>query len=300
MTPSRGSKGLTRLRAGIALVLVTLLAAAVSHALVPAAERIAKAMANANEASSRDQALQLELTLRVADREPIGTGKLITHPSGLARLELRDASGRVERHLRVVTDHTASRGGRELEEPRAFLPPLSFLQADSSDVLLQALSDYGLDPNAAALAPCGGSICYVLGDPKRVAPAPAESDLAKEVGLPAGSSGASTAAKVPATAGEAADPVIPGLWVDSRSFEIVRMQGLDGAVVDFGPVVDFSGVRFPGSITIYEPEREPIRFDIQSIVPVNAPAAGFRRAWLLTPPESGEEGALPPTAPAAR
>ena len=137
--------------AGLALGFAILVAGLSATAFVPVAHRIAEAMAVANSASGRAHALQLDITLRVADREPIGTGKLLTHPHGLARLELRDAAGRVERHIRVVAEHAASRRGREVEVPRAFLPPLSFLQVDSSDTLLQALSDYGLDAGAAAL-----------------------------------------------------------------------------------------------------------------------------------------------------
>jgi hypothetical protein len=273
-----------------------LLGALPAAAVVPAADRIAKATATANSASSRDQALQLDLTLRVADREPIGTGQLVTHPSGLARLELRDAAGRIERHLRVVTEHSASRNGEELETPRDFLPPLSFLQVDSADTLQQALTDYGLDASAAALAPCGKSICFVIGDPRRVPPPPPEPE---ETGADNRKKDA-TAPALPAFDFDAGSPdrVHPSLWVDSRSFEIVRMEGVGGARVDFGQAVDFDGVRFPGSITIHEPEREPVRFDILGITVVNAPAASFRRNWLLTPPQPGEETA--PGAPAAQ
>ena len=109
-------------------------------AFVPKADRIAKATANANRAAARSQALQLDITLRVADREPIGSGKLVTHPTGLARLELRDAADRTERHLLLGTEHSASRNGRTLDRPRAFLPPLFFLQVDSPATLEQALS----------------------------------------------------------------------------------------------------------------------------------------------------------------
>lgn len=269
---------------GIGLCLA-IAAAPAAGAFIPEARRIARATTRANVADSRTQALQLDLTLRVADREPIGTGTLISHPHGLARLELRDAAGRVERHLRVVRDHTASRGGREIERPRAFLPPLSFLQVDSADTLEQAFADFGLDVDAAALAPCDESICYVLGDPSRVGPPgepprpdpsqPLHSDeLRAEMDL----------------------TPRPTVWIDARSFEIVRMVSAGGMVVRFGPLVDFGGVRFPGSITIEEPGREIVRFDILGVTAVNAPAAGFSRSWLLTPPEDPPPMAVPPAA----
>lgn len=273
----------------VVLVVLVVIAGGPVRAFVPQAERIARATAKTNDASSRDQALQLDLTLRVAGREPIGTGKLITHPTGLARLELRDASGRVERHLRVVSQHTASRNGDEIQEPRAFLPPLSFLQVDSPATLRQALSDYGLDIEAAALAPCGDSLCYVLGDPARVPPPPPptpEGRAESEVNPEALSEDEEATPEFELETGP-----VPSVWVDQLTFEIVRIESRSGVVVDFGPVVDFDGVRFPDSITVREPGREPVRFDILAVTPVNAPAAGFSRAWLLAPPPSrSDEG----------
>ncbi len=278
-----------------------LIAGAASLAFVPEAERIARAMATANEAAERTDALQLDLTLRVADREPIGTGKLVTHPTGLARLELRDAAGRVERHLRVVREHAASRNGREIERPRSFLPPLSFLQIDSSETLRQALLEYGLDPEAAAIEPCGETICYVLGDPSRVAPPPPPEEGAEEgeqdSGEPDHGRGITILEPEEDETG-IQRPTGPGLWVDSRTFEIVRIDAPAGVTVEFGPGVDFKGVRFPDWIRIQEPEREPVRFDILGVVPVNAPAAGFSRTWLLTPPQTDQSE--PPSAPAGR
>lgn len=277
----------------------TLIAALPALAFVPRADRIANATAKTNERDARAQALQLDLTLRVADREPIGTGQLVTHPTGLARLELRDASQRVERHLLLGTEHTASRNGEELASPRAFLPPLFLLQVDSPTTLRQALSDYGLDLEAAAIAPCGTGLCYVLGDPSRVAPA-------SDPVAPAGSEFEDPVAEIqlevappPPARGRPA----PSLWVDARSFEIVRIESVDGVVIELGPLVQFGPVRFPGFITIQEPERDLVRFDIVGVTPVNAPAAVFQRTWLLTPPapipgQPADGGsAAPPGAP---
>ena len=293
---------MSRARAAGAFVAVLLLALPATG-VVPRADRIARAAAEANRTSGRDQALQLDLTLRVADREPIGTGKLVTHPTGLARLELRDAAGRTERHLLLGTEHSASRGGSELDEPRAFLPPLFLLQVDSPATFEQALADYGLDLSAAALAPCGTRICYVLGDPARVPPP-----------LPGEESGEEDedGEEIAAVFGQEEeedtpdfffdetmrDPVPPPtLWVDSRTFEIVRIESRSGVAVEFGPTADYGGVRFPDAITIHEPEREPVRFDILGVTAVNAPAAGFTRVWLLTPAGDAQEAS--PKAPAS-
>lgn len=277
-----------------AILVLTLLALALPvAAVVPRAERIATATAQANRAAARSQALQLDLTLRVADREPIGSGKLVTHPTGLARLELRDAADRPERHLLLGSEHSASRKGRRLDRPRAFLPPLFFLQVDSPATLTQALSDFGLDIEAASLAPCGQGLCYVLGDTSRVAPprvVPEDSEAEAEAAL---------LSEPYVTFGEPVETLPnlpePTLWVDTRSFEIVRIESRSGVTVDFGPTVAFGEVRFPDSITIHEPDRKPVRFDILAVVPVNAPAAEFAPSWLLAP--DSQAAALPARQP---
>jgi len=277
------------------VVLVVLIVFVESHgvrAFIPKGDRIAEAAAEANKAGERAQALQLELTLRVAEREPIGTGVLVTHPTGLARLELRDAGQRVERHLLVGTEHTASRNGEPLASPRPFLPPLFLLQVDSPMTFRRALTDYRLDPDAVSLAPCGTRVCYVIGDPARVAPPPPEEEEQGE-GLDPGEEARGEPFE---TAVDDEDVLADGedletgseppratLWIDTESFEIRRMLFSDGVAVDFGEFVDWDGVRFPDSITISEPLREPVRFDILAVTPVNAPAAEFRRAWLIPP-----------------
>ena len=135
---------------------------------VPQAERVSKAVAKANVASGRAQALRLELVMRIGDADPIATGELITHPTVLARLELQRPQGLVERHLLQGTEHSASRDGRTVERPHAFLPPLFFLQADSAVSLNAALTAFGIRANLIGLAASGESDCYVIGDPERV------------------------------------------------------------------------------------------------------------------------------------
>ena len=271
-------------------------------AVVPKADRIAEATVKANQAAARSQALQLELMLRVGEREPVGSGQLVTHPTGLARLELRDAGDLTERHLLLGNEHLASRNGRTLDEPRAFLPPLFFLQVDSPATFAQALSDFGLDLEAASLAPCGKSVCYVLGDASRMAPPwvpPVEPEEAEGEEVEPGEEFADAALREedpsdalegrtseapPAEEGEApSDGPQPTLWVDTRTFEIVRIEAPSGVSIDFGPAAVFGAVRFPDSITIHEPGRIAVRFEIEDVVPVNAPAAEFGHRWLLAP-----------------
>ncbi len=296
----------TGLALGLAFAsgLAALLAVSPVQAFVPQAERIANATTTANDAAARTQALQLDLTLRVAEREPIGTGKLVTHPTGLARLELRDARGRIERHLLLGTEHTASSNGDELDRPRAFLPPLFFLQVGSPATLQQALADYGLDVEAAALAPCGKRICYVLGDPSRVAPPPPPTQeelaelrgAAEEAGEPWPPEPEEAIVEPRGGPPDVPAGPVPAIWVDAQSFEIRRIDSRNGVTVNFGPVVAFGDVRFPDSITIREPDYDAVRFDVLGVTPVNASAAVFRKAWLLAPPVPAADGEGPTSA----
>jgi len=298
-----------------------------ARSFIPQAERVEKATAEANKTSGRAQALQLELTLRVAERDPIGTGVLVSHPTGLARLELRDAQGRIERHLLLGTEHSASRDGTEIESPRAFLPPVFLLQGDSTLALRSAMTSFGLDVEAIGLAPCGKKVCYIVGDPARVPPPPplseeelealakAEMEAAEAGGglLPAGerrfpSGGAGEASVATesgypgeaateettvedASAGDSGHP--PAIWIETENFEIVRVDSREGVIVELGPIIVFGDVRFPHWLTVQEPGREVVRLDFLQVVPVNAPAAVFKRSWLLRSPEAAGEAADP-------
>jgi hypothetical protein len=290
-----------------------------ARSFIPQAERVEKATAEANKASGRAQALQLELTLRVAEREPTGTGVLVSHPTGLARLELRNVQGWIERHLLLGTDHTASRDGTEIESPRAFLPPVFLLQGDSTLALRSAMTSFGLDVEAIALAPCGEKVCYIVGDPARVPPPPppseeelealakagmgaaeASGDLrpARGLRLPAGEDEEASAASEPgetavddASRGDSVHP--PAIWIETEHFEIVRVDSRDGVTVELGPVILFGDVRFPSWLTVQEPGRDIVRLDFLQVVPVNAPAAVFKRSWLLRSPEAAGDAADP-------
>jgi hypothetical protein len=96
-------------------------------AAVPSAEKIADAVAETNRLSGRSDPVLFEVTLRIGDGEPVATGVLASHPTGLARLELRSRRGFVERHLLQGDAYTASRDGQLLDPPHPFLPPTFFL-----------------------------------------------------------------------------------------------------------------------------------------------------------------------------
>jgi len=184
---------------------------------VPTAERVEASVAATNVASGRGEALRLELSLSIDDRAGVATGELVTHPTGLARLELRGARGLVERHLLLGSEHTASRNGELLEDPRAFLPPLFVLQASNAATLRAALESFGVLPDVIGLAPCGDDDCFVIGDPDREVPRPE---------LPVAVGGEPLPLDEPLAA-EPSEPELtlapgsrPRLWVEMESYEI--------------------------------------------------------------------------------
>ena len=116
-----------RMRAGALLGLFVtglFIASSTSHAYVPRPNRVIDAVASANKDGRRVRALRYQVNLRIGDGPAVAAGELVSHPTGLARLELRAAGGLVERHILLGDQHSASRNARLLVRPRAFLPPL--------------------------------------------------------------------------------------------------------------------------------------------------------------------------------
>jgi len=231
---------------------VCALPAAPSGAVIPSAQRIADAVAVANRAAGRSGPLWIDVTLRIGEGEPLAQGVLTTHPTGLARLELRSTRGFVERHLVQGSDYGASRDGHPLEEPRPFLPPVFVLQAVSGAALQAALASFGVAAEQAELGLGDEHDCYVLGG---------------------------RAARGP----DGVERVQPSLWVDMESFEVVRIDRGDGVRFRFGPSENFGALRLPSWISIEAPGQPPARLDILKVVPANAPAASFTTEWLLGP-----------------
>jgi len=69
-----------------------------------------------------------------------------------------------------------------------------------------------------------------------------------------------------------------------------RIDRADGVFMIVGPMVAFEKLRVPAWLEIHEPEAEPIRFEIDSAVAVNAPPKAFSRTWLTTPVEPEARG----------
>lgn len=227
-------------------------AAAPAGAVIPSAVKLAEAVADANRDAGRSGPVLLDITLTIADGPVAATGVLATHPTGLARLELNSPRGFVERHLLQGNDHTASRDSRPIEQPRHFLPPVFLLQATSGATLSAALRSFGIDADEVVLGRVGDFDCYVFGG--RLPPALEQSGK-----------------------------VLPSMWVDTESYEVVRIEGADGVRYRFGPTQDFDGIRVPRWIAIEAPGEPAARLDILGAAPANAPAAAFDSEWLSAP-----------------
>ncbi len=274
---------------GLALVLVFVaglfLAAAATHAYVPRANRVIDAVADANKAGHRTRALRYQLSLRIGDGPPVAAGELVSHPTGLARLELRAAGGLVERHILLGDQHSASRNARLLVRPRAFLPPLFVLQSNSGAVLEAALGTLGVDRQLLGLAPCGEHDCYVIGDPVRAIRkplmVPPKQVMVDEEDESTGFEPSSIDEVEEAT--EEPEPHPPSLWVDTDGHNIRRLETDAGVVITLGPYVKFEHLMVPRFWSIEEPGKREVRFEVEGVVEVNAPAAAFSKTWLMAP-----------------
>jgi len=271
--------------------------------VLPAAERVTDAVADSNRAAGRSEALRLDLSLRIGGGDPIATGQLVTHPTGMARLELVKPGEFVERHTLQGTEHLAARNGRPVDGPRPFLPPLFLLQATSAVSLEAALRQQGVEVEALGIAPCGESDCYVVGDPALVPPPPPSEVLAEKVegeeataleGAPEG--GLEPAPEPPPRAREPQeqeeddDRPRATVWIDVDGYEVRRLQSAEGVRVLLGPAASFDKLRVPAWLEIREPTHVPVTLEVIRAAAVNAPANAFGREWLYaTPPPGGGE-----------
>jgi hypothetical protein len=239
-----------RLTAALALVA---LAAAPASGAIPSPEKIARAVAETNTTSGRSSPLILSVKLSVDGAAPSAEGELAVHPSGLARLELRNSwGGFVERHLLQSSTYQASRNGEMLQDPHPFLPPVFLLQASSGDALGAALATFGVDGHQVVLGKFGAHDCYVFGG--------------RTIGL-----------------GEAEHP-LPSLWVDMVSLEPQRIVRADGVEYRFGPPQAFGAIRVPGFIDVLAPDGLRARLEITRAARAEAPAALFQPSWLTSAP----------------
>ncbi len=302
--------GLARLAGSLVL-----LVAAEALAFVPKPDRALAAVAEANLTSGRTQAIQLDLVMRVGGGEAIATGQLVSHPSGLARLELRGSGGRVDRYLLSGTDLLAAKDGEPLDHPQPMLQPVFLLQPSSQETLRVALESFGVDSRWIGVAPCGELDCYVFGDPALAAPVVHRlpiSEPASEPGAdpdPVGdgpghdlatAGGGSLELEAP----PAATGSIARLWVDTETLQVQRIDRTSGETLYLGPLVRFERLMVPAWLEIHEPGRDPIHFDVKRAVRVNANPQAFNPTWLYSPIDPLDPAAGPgvpsPAAPTSR
>ena len=238
---------------GLLLAWLTLAPSVAVHAAMPTPEKIAQAVAEANQVSGRAAPLLMTVRLRIRDAESSAEGLLAAHPTGLARLELRNHEGFVERHLLQGDSYQASRDGQLLRTPHPFLPPIFLLQASSGAALEAALSSFGVAEQEVVLGKMGAHDCYVFGGR-----------------LIGGDSDE--------------EQLLPSLWVDIQSYDPVHIVRADGVEYRFGPISVFGGIRVPEWIEIRTPDDWRARLEVVQVEPANAPAAAFQSDWLTAPP----------------
>lgn len=298
-----------------------------ASAFIPTSDRTIRAVAQVNRASGRNTALQLEITMSVGGGPTVARGEMISHPSGLARLELRGNSGRIERYLLSGNELLATRNGQPITMPRPLLQPFFLLQPSSAVTLRAGLRSFEVLSESIGLASCGDEDCFVIGDPRLAAPLenqlPEKAELAElesedalidpleRPGDGDFSRGRDDRAEPFALDGPelvvTADALLPRLWVDTKDLQVRRIDRADGVFTIFGPVVSYEKLRVPAWFEVHQPNQELIRFEIDRVVQVNAPPKVFSQKWLLTPvtpqtperPERPERPETPQTSPGA-
>ena len=293
----------------LAALVVVISLAPVAIAFIPQVERTMQEIAKVNRTSGRAQAIQLELTMSVGGGGPIASGKMISHPSGLARLEIRGYRGRVDRYLLSGAELMAAKDGRRLERPQPMLQPFFLLQPSTETTLRAALETFGVQSEWIGLAPCGEQDCFVIGDLRLAAPLPtpslepmgddqdvlddplgtrsvdagpaAEADNAADAEF-----GEESESRIPLAGPMLSLPTteaIPRLWVDTKELQVRRIDRASGVFIVFGPMKSFEKLKVPAWFEIRAPEAETVRFEVDRAVAVNAPPQAFSQKWLLTP-----------------
>lgn len=279
-----------------------------AFAMVPTSSRTMKAIAKVNRSSGRTMAIQLDLTMRVGDQDPIASGELISHPSGLARLELRGYGGRTDRYLLSGGELLAAKDGRRLDRPQPILQPFFLLQPGTETTLRAALETFGVNSEWIGLAPCGDRDCFVIGDPRLAELTPPPLNAAADethvlddpLDPPEVESGSESKAQPALQEARLIGPAlalpeegqIPRLWVDTRDLQVRRIDRSSGVFTIFGPIIHFEKLQVPAWFEIHAPGEPTIRFDVDRAVQVNAPPQAFSRSWLLAPTDPKPD---PPT-----
>jgi hypothetical protein len=212
-----------------------------AEARIPAAETVARAAADASRAQGRNKSYRFDVAVRTnLSAAPIARGELLVAPSRSARIELRHEEGFSERQLRRASGLSATRDGEALGDAHPLAPPFWALQAATGGELLTHLGELGGSPAQIALGYDGARDCYVLG----------------------GSGGGAS------------------IWVDKETYQVARVDLVDGTKVRFLAWASRGGAILPGAIEIETPT---LTFTLElTNATVATPAAdAFADAWLL-------------------
>lgn len=263
------------------LGLVCFGAAPIASAYIPKASKIRSAVAGVNQRSARSTGLRLQVALFSGAVDEAGAaasdaktllakGELATHPSGLARLELRGTQNQIERHLMRGAEYLASRNGVVLSDPRPLLFPAFLLQAGDANSLANLFAALGGVNEEVALGLLDDRDCYVLGGRSRD-----QHDSASPVSRSA-------------------------LWIDKNSFEFVAIDLASGTRYRLGPLASFQGVQFPKWIAIEKPGLPAFRLEVQAVAKSTLATTEFQSSWVKEQPElmPAPVTPAPPAAPA--
>ena len=77
--------------------------------------------------------------------------------------------------------------------------------------------------------------------------------------------------------------MLPSLWVDVETYEVVQIDRPDGVRFRFGPPTRFDSIQAPRWIAVEAPGQPAVRLEVVRVAPANAPAAAFGIEWLSAP-----------------
>ena len=84
------------------------------------------------------------------------------------------------------------------------------------------------------------------------------------------------------------------VWIDTRSYEVTKLESAGDIVIEIGPVAMFGNVRWPQWVSIAEPEKTPVLFEFGAVARVKAAPGAFSKAWLNSSlPRESHEGETP-------
>jgi len=180
------------------------------------------------------------VTLKGEGEAVLASGTLLSDPRGAARLEVKHASGFVERQLRRGRSLEASRDGAPLADPVPLLPPLFLLQTDQGATLQTRIAELGGRPDAIALGHEGDHDCYVFGGKDAAA----------------------------------------SYWVDQETLAPVRIDLEGGVRYRLGPPRTQGGIQLPAWIALEAPGRPALTMAIEAARAEAPGPDAFEPGWL--------------------